>query len=213
MRLARVCLLGVTACTQTFGLDDPVLACAGDNFDDNALDMGRWGLYATDHPVRERNKRLEIEIPLSVVGFGGVAARDPLEASDSVQVELAQPSEGLYTLAAFGLVVDDENGAYMSKTEDSLRLAVLVANRVEEFMTPFQGTLHRFWRVHHEANQVIFSTSGDARSWTVNLTVDASWGDTRPTIVVYAGRTASALLGASPVAFDNFEIVTPSCSP
>src|SRR5687767_4336554 len=123
MRVAGLCVLVSTGCAQLLGLDTPALSgagsdaghadagadapddapkgrCAGDNFDDNSLDVSRWFVFQeATTSVTERDQQLELFIDNSPAdAYCGVDAVSAIAATDTgVQLEIIEPSPNTAT--------------------------------------------------------------------------------------------------------------------
>jgi len=231
MRLAVLSLVGLTACAQLFGLEQPNLlapadgatdgtgdgrdaidfGCWSDDFNDNMLDMARWTQYAEhNNRVFERNQQLELELDNSPgSAYCGIETVKTLSATDTgAQVEVVQPSGSGATESALMLAFSGANQLILSKDDSSLRTIVKTGG-ANDTMTIVWDPAIRFLRIERSGDKVTFSTSADGMTWSALRTAAATFASQNLTASVYAGHYQAA--AAAIVVFDNFKVLSATC--
>ena len=230
MRVAWICVVGLTGCAQIFGLDSPSSSpardgsidgarldaanadCARESFD-SGLDNMLWEPFTEGmETLQVSNGRLEITLD-SAPGsaYSGIDTRQPLAASvTGVQVEIVQPSTSGPTETALVMFASQANQLVLAKDSDMVHAIVKVGGTNQELSTKPWDATFRFFRIERASdNKVTFSISSDGSMWSALATATVAFANQNVKGELYAGHYMQAQ--PSTVAFDNFVFLTATC--
>jgi len=193
-----------------------------DNFDDNVRDTSRWnystiqgalysGMAAWDPaiPVIEQNQRLEITPRTNVPNEhynGYVLVNGANMTNARAVVEAVQVASGVTVDTELAVCVDSQNFYLIVHETDVLYFQQVIAGNRTSVSVPFDAAQHRWWRIRHilSADTIVFETSPNGQTWTVQRTVPRQLSLTSIRAEISAGTWRPSTPGTA--IFDNFKI-------
>ena len=176
--------------------------------------------------VQQQNGHLEIRprgnaFGTHYNGYTTVSAVDVNTSTPSVEVvQAAGEAQTLFTLGSdvnnnFGFLVQPANAPSSAKPKvlipkDAtavLIFQITISGQLTAFSIPYDPVAHRFWRFRYEpvANAILFETSPDNITWTVQHSVVLQRSVT-PMAIELSSGTSSTTTTPGTAVFDNFHL-------
>ena len=199
----------------------PPTTLLSDDFNDNVRDTAKWTLgslsegttaYDPAVGVSERNQRLEITPLSGTTGqhYGGYLSAQTYDlTSGRVSVEGVQIlTSGSGATMNLAVVVDSNNWYRVLAQWGNLYFQKKINGWITHSAVPYNATQHRYWRIRHDtADQIIWETSSDQVSWTVQRQEARQLSVKSLKVEVQAG-TSQAESAPGTAIFDNFKLET-----
>ncbi|HLJ17662.1 MAG TPA: Ig domain-containing protein, partial [Bryobacteraceae bacterium] len=173
--------------TATRTLEIPVIGPL-DSFLATTMDTTKWCLCVIDQPsgsqnpqvvIQQGSGQMQIQPKAGVAGsnyngYLSVPALDMTNAALSVQVVQATTGSG-FADTSFVLAVDANNWYRFIVEGGTLYLQTMVSGVKSGPAIAYSAVTQKNWRFRHNpaVNQMIFETSGDGSTWTVQLQIAA----------------------------------------
>jgi hypothetical protein len=183
------------------------LQCVADDF--ATLNMSRWLPYAMGPTLQATGGQIVITPAPSMNGYAGLnlAAFDFTSGHVSIEVPqvVNQPNVENYIL----VFVTNQN--YYAISYDGGRMHYYRREAGVDLASTelYDPTLHRHWRIGHEAGDVYFSTSANGTTWTERYRVPATVPITNIKFELAAGSYAGGTATPGEARFDNFQLCLP----
>ncbi|HEX2203100.1 MAG TPA: hypothetical protein VHG91_07370 [Longimicrobium sp.] len=186
-----------------------------DDFDDNAIDPGRWYIWQNTGVagIAETNQRIEVTPPAWTAGehyafVGSQVLHDFTGSTAAVEVLAALAGSATTTQLVVQrgdgehrLVVDVDSGT-LSAVED------LPGARTRVPLAAYDPWLHRWWRLRHDAapGLVHWETSPDGRGWTTHRSAPPPFAVDAVQVCI-GGGTMDVVADPGVAVFDNVNLL------
>jgi hypothetical protein len=191
-----------------------------DDFNDNVRDASKWVVGTlNDGPsaqgplvkVLEQSQRLEIfpKPQMTTMYFNGyvsASAWNLTAANASVEVlQVSNLNEWADTVFAIG--IDSNNWYRIVHEHGNLYFQQEVAGVKTSTNISYDSTRHHYWRFRHDvaADQIVFETSADGATWTVQRSVSRQI-DIRALRLELSAGTFNYNVNQGPAIFDNVRL-------
>jgi hypothetical protein len=178
-----------------------------DNFNDNALDTGKWSLHNT---VVETNKRLEIRLtPHTAQVFNNYTSVATYDLTDSeMRIELVRAPTGAYGATAY-LQATHGNGDRVTVAIGGGNLScdyvVAGVSTIVERL-PYNAAQHRWIRLRERFGTLLWEVSADGTDWQVVANRSPHPIDLTAVHALIGAGTFLAVAAPGVAVFDNFNI-------
>lgn len=147
------------------------IAALSDNFNDDVLGP-LWGVYEISATAMETNHAAVVSIPGAPAKFAGFVSKSAYSLLGCHGViEVVQAPQHKSTVAHVSFSPDPSSGADLvefRQIDHALAFSLVSAGvATDDCVIPYLPVAHRFWRVRELAGQILWETSPNGQTWTI----------------------------------------------